>query len=42
MRAIIDTCIVTRNTKDYRLSAVAVYSPDEFLRVLEAGEQTKS
>ena len=28
-------CIVTRNTDDYKLSAVTVYSPDEFLNMLE-------
>ncbi len=27
-------CIVTRNTEDYKLSSVTVYSPEEFLRVL--------
>lgn len=28
-------CIVTRNTKDYRKSPVKVYTPDDFLKVLE-------
>ena len=28
-------CIVTRNTKDYRKSPVQVYTPDEFLKILE-------
>ena len=28
-------CIITRNTKDYRKSAIPVYTPDEFLKVLE-------
>lgn len=33
-RAQVD-CIVTRNTKDYAKSTVAVYTPDEFLHKLE-------
>ena len=29
-------CIVTRNIDDYKLSIVTVYSPDKFLKVLDA------
>lgn len=31
-------CIVTRNTKDYSKSPVPVYTPDQFLEVLEQEE----
>ncbi len=34
-------CIVTRNTDDYKLSAVPVYSPEEFLRVLETENENQ-
>ena len=28
-------CIITRNTKDYQKSPIPVYTPDEFLKLLE-------
>lgn len=34
-------CIVTRNTRDYALSPVTVYTPDVFLEVLEECEQSE-
>ena len=32
-------CIVTRNVKDFSKSAVPVYSPDDFLALLERSEE---
>lgn len=32
-------CIVTRNVKDFSKSAVPVYSPDDFLAMLERSEE---
>lgn len=28
-------CIITRNTKDYQKSPIPVYTPDDFLKILE-------
>ena len=35
MRVLIDTCIVTRNLKDYEKSPVQVYAPSAFLALME-------
>ena len=37
MRSNVD-CIITRNTKDYGKSPVPVYTPDQFLEVMEQEE----
>jgi len=34
-------CIVTRNAEDYRLSSIPVYSPEEFLQILETENENK-